>query len=44
MPIAPLNDPARLDYTGDSQYHKIHFYEKIDGNGPISIELWPGED
>jgi hypothetical protein len=51
--FACRNPPGRIfvdisalipyDTSNYSQHHNLHFRAKIDGNGPIFIELWPGE-
>jgi len=44
MPFPPLNVLTRLDSTGVNRHCNLRLREKIDGNRPILIELWPGED
>jgi hypothetical protein len=41
--LVPLFSPSSLDWTGTNREHKLHLHAKIDGNGPIFIELCPGE-
>ena len=41
--LGALIVPKLLDCTRDSRDHERHFYAKIDGNGPILMEIWLGE-
>lgn len=41
--LVPLFFPTSLDRTHERWYHELHFYAKIDGNGPILMELWLGK-